>query len=68
MHVFLGAKKNKAARGYTFHKVKAGETMYDIAQLYGIKFYKLLQYNYMEAKDIPQPGELISLRRATKLF
>ena len=68
MHVFLGVKKNKAARGYTFHKVKARETMYDIAQLYGIKFYKLLQYNYMEAKDIPQPGELISLRRATKLF
>ena len=68
MHVFLGAKKNKAARGYTFHKVRAGETMYDIAQLYGIKFYKLLQYNYTEAKDIPQPGELISLRRATKLF
>ena len=68
MHVFLSNKKNKAARGYRFHKVKAGETMYWIAQMYGIKFYKLLQYNYMTVEDIPQPGELISLRGAAKLF
>ena len=39
-----------------------------ISQIYGIKLAKLLQYNYMENGDKPQPGEMISLRGAAQLY
>ena len=68
MHVFLKKKKNKAPKGYTFHKCRPGDTMYMISQIYGIKLAKLLQYNYMENGDKPQPGEMISLRGAAQLY
>ncbi|WP_082986880.1 MULTISPECIES: glucosaminidase domain-containing protein [Butyricimonas] len=68
MHVFLKNKKNKAPKGYTFHKCRPGDTMYMISQIYGIKLAKLLQYNYMENGDKPQPGEMISLRGAAQLY
>lgn len=68
MHVFLKKKKNKAPKGYTFHKCKPGDTMYMISQIYGIKLAKLLQYNYMENGDKPQPGEMISLRGSAQLY
>lgn len=68
MHVFLGKKKGKAARGYRYHRVKAGETMYEIAQEYGIRLGRLLRFNYMEVDDVPQAGELIGLRKASKLY
>lgn len=62
MHVFLKHKRNKASRGYTFHTVRPGDTMYLISQIYGIKLYKLLRYNYMENGEQPQVGEKIALR------
>ena len=68
MHVFLAKKKNKAPKGYTFHKTKAGDTMYMISQIYGIKLAKLLQYNYMENGEQPQVGEMISLRGPAQLY
>lgn len=68
MHVFLKKKKNKAPKGYTFHKCRPGDTMYMISQIYGIKLAKLLQYNYMENGEKPQPGEMITLRGAAQLY
>ncbi|WP_270592634.1 MULTISPECIES: glucosaminidase domain-containing protein [Butyricimonas] len=68
MHVFLAKKKNKAPKGYTFHKTKAGDTMYMISQIYGIKLAKLLQYNYMGNGEKPQVGEMISLRGPAQLY
>jgi len=62
MHVFLKHKRNKAPKGYTFHTVRPGDTMYMISQIYGIKLHKLLRYNYMENGDRPQVGEKIALR------
>lgn len=68
MHIFLKKKKNKAPKGYTFHKTKAGDTMYMISQIYGIKYAKLLQYNYMDNGEQPQVGEMISLRGPAQLY
>jgi len=68
MHVFLKKKKNKAPKGYSFHKTKAGDTMYMISQIYGIKYAKLLRYNYMDNGEQPQVGEMISLRGAAQLY
>lgn len=65
---FWQRKKNKAPKGYTFHKAKAGDTMYMISQIYGIKLAKLLQYNYMENGKKPQVGEMISLRGPAQLY
>ena len=64
----MAKKKNKAPKGYTFHKTKAGDTMYMISQIYGIKLAKLLQYNYMENGEKPQVGEMISLRGPAQLY
>lgn len=68
MHIFLKHKKNKAPKGYIFHKAKAGDTMYMISQTYGIKLGKLLKYNFMENGEKPQVGEMISLRGAAQLY
>lgn len=68
MHVFLKNKRNKAPKGYTFHKVKKGDTMYMISQIYGIKLTRLLRYNFMENGDQPQIGEMISLRGYSQLY
>ena len=64
----MAKKKNKAPKGYTFHKTKAGDTMYMISQIYGIKLAKLLQYNYMGNDEKPQVGEMISLRGPAQLY
>ncbi|WP_235375104.1 MULTISPECIES: glucosaminidase domain-containing protein [Sanguibacteroides] len=68
MHVFLKHKRNKAPKGYTFHKVKKGDSMYMISQIYGIKLNRLLRYNFMENGGQPQIGEMISLRGYSQLY
>ncbi|MDR2130254.1 MAG: glucosaminidase domain-containing protein [Odoribacteraceae bacterium] len=62
MNVFLKAKKNKASKSNTRHKVREGETAYWISQMYGIKLYRLLEYNYLRANDKLLPGEILTLR------
>ncbi len=44
------------------HTVKNGETMFDIAQLYGVKMDKLYERNKMEEGTQPAVNELIKLR------
>ena len=68
MHVFLKKKRNKAPKGYDFHTVRPGDTMYMISQIYGIKLHKLLRYNYMENGEQPQVGEKIALRGYMSLY
>jgi LysM repeat protein len=62
MNVFLKAKKNKAARAHARHRVQEGETAYWISQEYGIKLYRLLDYNYLKPNETLRPGETIFLR------
>lgn len=66
--VFLKKKKTKAARGYEFHRVKAGETLYDIAQKYGVQLKNITGYNYLKADSPLTEGEKIYLRKKTDLF
>lgn len=66
--VFLKNKKSKAARGYEFHRVKPGDTLYEIAQLYGIKLKYLLRYNYLSPDSELREGEKIYLRKAAPLY
>jgi LysM repeat protein len=62
--VYLEKKKSKAARGNNYHTVKEGESLYNIAQEYGMRLeslYKLngLPYNAPE----PEPGVVLNLRK-----
>jgi LysM repeat protein len=60
--LYLQPKRNKAARGYKVHKVKEGETMHSISQMYGVKVEELYKKNHMEPGEQPDPGEKIWLR------
>lgn len=61
-YVFLKKKKNKAARGYEFHRVKPGDTLYLIAQMYGVKLKSLVKFNYIDSNTPLIEGEKIYLR------
>lgn len=62
--IFLQPKRNRARRD--FHYVAKGETMYGIAQQYGIKLDKLYQKNCMEEGTEPEPGDKLFLRKGKR--
>lgn len=64
MYLFLQPKRNKGANRY--HLVATGETMYQIAQRYGIKIHKLYKRNRMEMGQQPAAGERLRLRGRRK--
>ncbi len=69
MKVYLQPKRTKSRdRDKRYHQVGPGETMYQIAQLYGIKTEKLYKINRMdeEIKEQPKAGQMISLRKKLK--
>ncbi|MDE6452289.1 MAG: glucosaminidase domain-containing protein [Odoribacter sp.] len=66
--VYLKRKKAKAARGYEFHRVKAGDTLYDIAQKYGIRLKNLCNFNYLSPDSPLTEGEKIFLRKKAELL
>jgi hypothetical protein len=45
-----------------FHIVRAGESLYDIAQQEAIRLETLLEYNWLKEDQQPAPGEKLSLR------
>ncbi|MBN2767375.1 MAG: glucosaminidase domain-containing protein [Paludibacteraceae bacterium] len=60
--VYLRYKKSKAARGYSHHVVKSGESMYSIAHNYGIKLEKLYKLNEMPYDKGAHLGQVLKLR------
>lgn len=60
--VFLQNKKWKYKGNTKTHRVQTGESMYDIAQKYGIKTKWLYIRNKMQEGTEPAPGEQLSLR------
>lgn len=60
--VFLERKKkNISSDGPLYHIVNDGETMYVIAQRYGIRLESLLAKNNLHRDAIPMKGETVSL-------
>jgi LysM repeat protein len=64
--LYLQPKRGKASVEFPTHTVEAGETMYEISQMYGIKLKKLYQLNLMSPGTEPEPGEEIHLRKKKK--
>jgi len=63
-YVYLQPKRSEYRGKKPFHKVKHEESMYIIAQSYGIKLDVLLLRNQMKRGDEPAKGEKIYLRGA----
>ena len=63
-YVYLEPKRSEYRAKKPFHKVKDGESMYIIAQSYGVKLDVLLLRNQMKRGDEPANGEKIYLRGA----
>lgn len=62
--VYLKKKKTKAPKEYKYkpHVVKAGESMYDIAQMYGIRLKNLYKRNKLSPDFVPQEGDVLRVR------
>jgi Mannosyl-glycoprotein endo-beta-N-acetylglucosaminidase/LysM domain len=61
--IYLQPKRSKAAPGNEIHKVEAGQTMYDISQIYGVKLKHLYRKNHMMEGEQPLENTEIYLRR-----
>mgnify|MGYP001943243385 CR=1 FL=1 len=59
--VFLEAKRTQAKLSIDYHVVRPDETIYDIAQLYGIKLKAICKLNHLEYDDKVAIGERINL-------
>ncbi|WP_251620673.1 glucosaminidase domain-containing protein [Odoribacter lunatus] len=62
-YVFLKHKRLRAAPGYDFHRVKAGENLYTISQTYGVRLKSLTYFNNTQATSPLKEGEKIYLRK-----
>jgi LysM repeat protein len=60
--VYLQPRRNFYRGKKVTHKVRQGETMVDIARLYGVKTHKLRDKNRMSWRAEPLPGEVVRLR------
>ena len=60
MLVYLASKHKRSTT--EFHTVKAGDTMWYISQIYGVKLKKLYRYNKVDDKVELTPGQKIELR------
>ncbi|MBA4321646.1 MAG: hypothetical protein C0408_02395 [Odoribacter sp.] len=60
--LYLQPKREKADAGNDIHTTSEGDTMYNISQVYGIKFKNLLIMNRMTEGQEPVAGQKIWLR------
>ena len=58
--IYLQRKRKLGAE--EFHVVQEGETLYDIAQIEGIRLECLLEYNLLKASMRPAVGETLNLK------
>ncbi|MDR1881115.1 MAG: glucosaminidase domain-containing protein [Tannerellaceae bacterium] len=60
--VYLEKKKKKASKPYYDHVVQSGESMYSIAQRYGIQIRSLYKINKKRPGYVPLVGDVLRLR------
>lgn len=60
--VYLQQKKRKAPRQFTTHVVQPGESLYSIAQYYGIRLIALYDLNGLSYDAKAQVGQVLKLR------
>lgn len=60
--VYFQIKKTRADKGYEYHTVQVGESMYSISQMYGIQLRNLYRLNKKSYEYIPEEGDMLKLR------
>jgi LysM repeat protein len=60
--IYLQAKKRKAPRGNDYHVAKENESLWSIAQWYGVRMKSIRRYNNLKPGEEPHPGQVIALR------
>lgn len=61
--IYIQPKRWRAERNHSVHTVEAGETMYTISQMYGVKLKSLYRKNRMKVSEEPEVGQTINLRK-----
>lgn len=61
--VYLKRKRRKAARGYEYHRLQSGESLYMVSQIYCIRLKNLVKYNNVTEYTRFRAGDKIYLRR-----
>src|SRR5659263_108893 len=61
--VYLQTKRGSAPRGNDVHVMKEGESLWSVAQWYGVRLNALYRKNRINQGDILKPGQQISLRK-----
>jgi len=61
--VYLQTKRGSAPRGNDVHVLKEGESLWSVAQWYGVRLNALYRKNRMNQGVILKPGQQISLRK-----
>lgn len=60
--IYIQPKRNRASKGNEFYTTKDGDTMYQIAQSYGMKLKSLYKRNEMKLGEEPAVGQRMYLR------
>ncbi len=60
--VFLQRKRGRAPQGNTVHTMRVGESLWSVAQWYGIRLNALCRKNRIKRNETLVPGQQISLR------
>ena len=60
--IYLQRKRYAAPKGAETHTVRSGESMWSIAQKYGIRVNRLYRLNRMKGNEAPRVGEVLFLR------
>lgn len=60
--VYLEKKHKRAQKPHIIHRVKEGESMYSIAQMYGIRLKNLYKLNKKDEDYSPRVGDYLRLR------
>lgn len=64
--IFIQCKEDKWHGRSTEHTVREGQTMFDIAQVYGIRLEKLLEMNGLRRGQEPETNEVVKIRGKNK--
>jgi LysM repeat protein len=60
--LYLQSKRWRAESGKETHQVLAGETVYSISQLFGVKSKRIRRYNHLSKNEEVKSGDMINLR------
>lgn len=65
--IYLQPKKRRAETGMDYHTVQAGETIYSVSQLFGMKTKFLRKWNNLSQTDSIHEGDVLNLRTRKKI-